>query len=105
MQSLADKLKQFPPIKKEKTKITNERQFIIKEFLERLNADRKPPYKPLTAGFVASKMSMLSLSQLKMFLGDCKYAKNFSKYWWWSINPKKHNATQERSVEASETPW
>ncbi len=87
------------PVKK--SKITNERQFVIQEFLERLNQDRKPPYKKLTAGFVASKMSMLSLSQLKIFLGDCKYAKNFSKYWWWSINPKKHNDTTQGSPTAS----
>jgi hypothetical protein len=71
-----------------KSSISSERQLVIGEFLERLNQDRKPPYKPLTAGFIASKMSLMTTSELKTFLADCKYAKNFSSFWWWSLKPK-----------------
>lgn len=85
----------------EKSTITNERQLIIKEFLDRLNLDRKPPYKKLTAGFVGMKMSMLSVSQLKEFLANCNYAKNFSKFWWWSCNPEKHNDNTQGSAETN----
>jgi len=83
-----------------KKKITNERQSIIKDFLDILNASRKAPYKPLTAGFVASKMSMLGTQQLRIFFSECKYSKNFSKYWWWSINPKKQHENKYNNVES-----
>lgn len=85
METLKSRLEAYrPPVK---SKITNERQLIIKEFLDRLNSDRggRPPLAP---GFVGMKMRYMTTSQLKQFLGDCKYAKNFSSYWWWALNPK-----------------
>ncbi len=66
-----------------KSKITNERQVVIGWFLERLNAERKPPYKPLTAGRLGMMLSCLDTTSLKIFFGECKDAKNFSKYFWW----------------------
>ena len=70
--------------KPEFNKITNERQLVIKDFLDRLNLERGNR-KPLTPGFIASKMSMLSTRELKAFYKDCERAKHFSKYWCSSI--------------------
>ncbi len=67
-------------------KITNERQAVIKEFLERLNADRDGvQYKKLAPSFVAVKLSHLNLQDLYYFLRVCKDAKHFSKYFWYSL--------------------
>lgn len=68
-----------------KTKITSERQLILGEFLERLNSDRKPPFKPIAPARLGMLLQFTTTSQLKMFLGDCKYANNFSKYFWWKM--------------------
>lgn len=63
--------------------ITNERQYVLKQFLETLNLDRKPPYKPLTPARLGMMLRFLDTSHLKSFLGECRDAKNFSKYFWW----------------------
>lgn len=65
-------------------RITNERQLVIKDFLDKLNSDRKN-FKPLKAGFVGMKMSAMNTRELKEFYNDCCKAKNFSKYWWWAL--------------------
>lgn len=68
-----------------------ERSAIIKEFVDRLNKERGGSYKPLSAGFVASKMYNAGLKDdfdLYWFLGYCKDARNFSSCWWWALNPK-----------------
>ena len=67
------------------SKITSERQLILKEFLDRLNQDRKPPYLPIVPARLGKMMQFMTVSQMKQFLGECKYAKNFSKYFWWSF--------------------
>ncbi len=70
----------------QKDKITNERQAVIKEFLERLNADRDGvQYKKLAPSFVAVKLSHLNLQDLYYFLRVCRDAKHFSKYFWYSL--------------------
>lgn len=73
-----------------KTKMTNERQEIIKMFADRLNADRGK-LKPLNPAFISMKMNDAGVkdkSDLYQFYGQCKEAKNFSKYWWWSLKAK-----------------
>jgi hypothetical protein len=67
-----------------KTTITNERQLILKDFLDRLNSERGeyPPLKPARVGML---LSPCDNSQLKQFYADCKYAKSFSKYFWWRL--------------------
>lgn len=99
MKSFADlvKVKQVvaTPVKAtEKRGITNERQSIIKQFLDRLNADRigkKHPktgkeLKPITPAFVSSRMAKVGVrdnQQLYWFLGFCNDAQNFSSCWWY----------------------
>lgn len=86
----------------EKPKFKSERAELVSQFVEALNKPRqsfKPEnkessvkgYKPLSAAFIASKMAMAGLKtteDIRNFLSDCKKAKNFSAYWWWSMNPK-----------------
>jgi len=87
MELLKNRLEKYQP--KQKSKITSERQLVIKEFLEKLNLDRKPPYKPLTPARIGMMMRFMTTSQMKIFLADCKYANNFSKYYWWSFKKNK----------------
>ena len=72
----------YQPIKK--STITSERQLIIKEFLDILNSTRHG-YPPTTPAYLATKFTKVSNSDLKIFLADCKYAQNFSKYFWWKL--------------------
>lgn len=74
-------------IKKPETKL-NERQALLKEFLDTLNADRKPPYKPLTPARLGMMLRFVKTKDLHAFLADCKYATNFSKYFWYSFKKK-----------------
>lgn len=87
------KMMQMPDIAKYqqvKTKL-NERQSLIKEFLDRLNAERdSSKFKPLSAARIAMLLAPISTKDLYVFLGSCKDAQSFSKYFWWSVNPKKH---------------
>jgi len=86
--SIEERLKAPKP--KEKSKITNQRQEIIKMFLDRLNASREASgFKPLTPAFVGVRLRFLkSCSELRQFYGYCDEAKNFSSTWWWATNPK-----------------
>jgi len=68
-----------------KSNISNERQLILQDFLDRLNADRKPPYKPLTPARVGMMMRHMSVSEMKAFFASCKDAKHFSKFYWYSF--------------------
>lgn len=66
--------KEYSERTSKKKGITNERQSIIKEFLDELNKERKDTkYKPLTATGVAMKLSLLKSNQeLYGFLSECK---------------------------------
>lgn len=73
-----------------KTKITSERQEIVKMFLEKLNEDRGK-LKLLTPAFISMKMAdagLKSNQDLYQFYAECKERKNFGKYWWWSLKAK-----------------
>ncbi len=84
MQLIKDHLKRYKP---KESKITNERQLIIQEFLDRLNSERGkyPPLKPARLGVI---LRFMNNSQLKTFLAECKDANHFSKYFWYMTNPK-----------------
>jgi len=75
---------------KPKSKITNQRQELIGMFVDRLNLDRKPPYKPLTAPRVGMMLAALDTRELYVFLAELKQSKHFSKSFWWRINPKNY---------------
>jgi hypothetical protein len=72
-----------------KTKIRNKRQFLLSQFLENLNEERKGKFKDLTPSFVAFKLSHLKNADLEFFLNKClaykKHNGSFSKYFWWAL--------------------
>ena len=72
-----------------KSKITNERQLILQQFLDRLNAERKPPYPPISSVRLGMKLAHVSTHDLKIFYADANYAKNFSSYFWWKLDINK----------------
>lgn len=78
--------KSAPRKETEKDKITNERQSVIKQFVERLNTERRgTKYPELAPSAVAVKLSHLSLQDLYFLLKRANQAKSFSSYFWWSI--------------------
>ena len=58
-------------------KICNERQAVLKMFV-----DKMPDTKPV---LIAIKTAHLSISDLYWLNGECCKAKNFGAYFWWSI--------------------
>jgi len=70
-----------PSFSLKESKIVNERQLLIKDFLDKINAERiGTKYKPLTARAVAIKLSHLSSFDLKYFYKQCdSYKGEFGK--------------------------
>lgn len=65
----------------------SERAEILEQFITRLNGERGT-YKPLTAGFIASRMAQAGLksnTDLYWFYKYCDDAQHFSKCWWWAL--------------------
>jgi len=75
---------------KKKQAIVNERQLVLKGFLDILNPARKAGgYPPLGGDRLGREFEGISTSDLKIFFGECKFAKNFSSTFWWKLrNPK-----------------
>lgn len=73
-----------------KNTITNERQLILKDFLDRLNSDRKD-YSPIKPARLGVMLRFCTNSQLKQFYADCNYAANFSKYFWYKLKIPNNN--------------
>ncbi len=73
----------------QKTKITNERQVVLGDFLEKLNQDRGV-YKPLTAARLGMMMRHMSTSEMKTFYGELKSCQSFSKSFWYKMNKKNY---------------
>lgn len=63
---------------KEKSRITNERQEIISQFVDEINKERiGTKYKPVTGRAIAIKLSILKTNQeLYQFLSECRDYKN-----------------------------
>lgn len=78
------------------SKITNPRQEIVGEFLEMLNKDRKPPYKPLTPARVGLLLRYIETSNMRAFLSECRYARNPAKHFWWCF--KKAREQQKTTL-------
>ncbi len=75
-----------------KDKITNERQAVVKEFVDAINADRDGvTYKKLPSGAIAVKLAHLNMFDLKYFLASCKEAKNFSSHFWYNLKTGEEN--------------
>ncbi len=92
MMQIQDLIENYKVGKPTKTFQKSERAEIVKQFVDRLNADRVVMgYKPLRASFYAIKMAESGLktnSDLYWFYRYCEEAKDFSKTWWWSLKVK-----------------
>lgn len=81
--------------KKQFRGITNERQSIIKSFVDELNKERDvTKFKPVTGRQIANKLSILKTNQeLYEFLSECKDYKvrkgSFGKRFWGGFKLKK----------------
>ena len=83
----------------EKDKITNERQAVLKEFVEAVNADRDGiKYKKLPPSAIAVKLSHLNMFDLKYFLASCKEAKSFSSHFWYSLKTGEEKAQKRLGI-------
>jgi hypothetical protein len=77
-----------------KSRITNERQFIVSQFVEALNNERiGTKYKPLSPRAVAVKLGHLKDNHtLYYFLSQCNTYKrtkgSFSKCFWGALKPR-----------------
>ena len=80
--------KLFQP-EKDTQGITNERQLILKDFLDILNPARKSTgYKPLTGAGIGVKLAHMSNQDLKWFYKKCCNAKSFGGCFWGSLKNK-----------------
>lgn len=76
-----------------KTKITNERQFLLSQFVEEINKERiGTKYKSVTGRGVAMKLAHLKTRDLPYLMSICRDAKNrrgsFSKCFFGSLKVK-----------------
>lgn len=72
-----------------KSKITNERQELIEKFVIRLNNGRVAGgFKPLGAGFYATKMSHIKTDDLWAFYKKLDGSANFGGLWYYYCVPK-----------------
>lgn len=81
MEKINFNLDKYKTRKEEKTKIVNERQDLIKQFLDRINGERiGTPYKQMTARGVAIKVAHIKTNELYSFYKKCEeYKGDFSK--------------------------
>ena len=68
-----------------------ERGELMKYFMERLNRSRREDGLPLlTMPRMGKALEAIPTKDLYYLKRVCDEAKNFSKKFWWEINPKKH---------------
>lgn len=73
-----------------KERIT-ERGELLKYFMERLNSERRQDgLVLLTMPRMGKTLQVIPTKDLYYLKRVCDEAKNFSKKFWWEINPKKH---------------
>ncbi len=78
------------PYRKAQKRLT-ERGELMKYFMERLNASRlSDGLAPLTMGRMGRLLLATPTKDLYYLKRVCDDSKNFSKKFWWEINPKNH---------------
>lgn len=71
-----------------------ERGELLKYFCDRLNPDRiRDGYSKLTMGRMGKALEKIPTKDLYYLKSVCEDSKNFSKKFWWEINPKKHETS------------
>ena len=75
--------------KKEKA---TERGEMMKYFMDRLNPGRvRDGYPPLSLPRMGRLLVAIPTKDLYYLRSVCEQSKDFSKKFWWEINPKKHD--------------
>ena len=79
-----------PSARSKKEKAT-ERGEMMKYFMERLNPGRvRDGYPPLSLPRMGRLLVAIPTKDLYYLKSVCEQSKDFSKKFWWEINPKKH---------------
>lgn len=82
---------------KGKEERSTERGELMKYFMERLNTSRVRDGLPrLTMGRMARLLMAVPTKDLYYLKSVCDQSKDFSKKFWWEINPKKHEKKDEK---------
>ena len=80
--------------KKEKA---TERGEMMKYFMEHLNPGRvRDDYPPLSLPRMGRLLVAIPTKDLYYLKSVCEQSKDFSKKFWWEINPKKHEKKDEK---------
>jgi hypothetical protein len=78
------------PMPDKKSRAT-ERGELMEYFLGKLNVARvRDGLKPMTMGRMAALLAATPTEDLYYLKSICDKAKDFSKKFWWEINPKNH---------------
>jgi hypothetical protein len=73
-----------------------ERGELLQYFVERINPGRKyDGYPPLTIARMARTLVGIPTKDLYYLKRICEEAKDFSKKFWWEVDPKKHEKEEE----------
>ena len=76
---------------KKKRARQTERGELLRYFMERLNAARaRDGLPPLTMPRMGRVLVAIPTKDLYYLKSVCDQARNFSKKFWWEVNPKKH---------------
>lgn len=74
-----------------------ERGELMKYFMERLNYSRKRDgLPPLTMARMGRLLQAIPTPDLYYLKSVCDQSKDFSKKFWWEINPKKHEGDKQQ---------
>lgn len=72
-----------------------ERGEMMRYFMEKLNVSRKQDgLPPLTMARMGRVLQAIPTRDLYYLKSVCEQATNFSKKFWWEVNPKKHTDTE-----------
>lgn len=81
----------------EKPDKRTERGEMMKYFLENINAHRVTDgYKAITMGHMGRLLQKIPTKDLYYLKSVCDQSKNFSKKFWWEINPKNHQEKMDK---------
>lgn len=79
-----------PSARSKKEKVT-ERGELMQYFADQLNPARvRDGYPPLTLARMGRVLQGIPTNDLYYLKSVCEQSKDFSKKFWWEINPKKH---------------
>ncbi len=80
---------------------TTERGELMEYFCTRLNRDReRDGYGQITLGRMGKTLEKIPTKDLYYLKKVCDDASNFSKKFWWEINPKNHTPEAQANRKA-----